>query len=221
MNGSLVLNFLNQIVRNNNREWFHAHHDEYVAAKTEVEQLIRSIESDMIMLDADLNGYTDPKTSLFRLFRDIRFSADKIPYKDHFGIFFAKGGRKVHYPGYYIHIQPDHSLLSGGVWLPEPDKLKMIRQEILYNPITLENLLNNADFQKYYSGVDDDYLLSRIPAGFPKDFQYEKYLRTKSFTFSTAISNEMICSEQFPEEIIRRFNAIQPMVNFLKMAMEN
>lgn len=220
MNIKIVLNFLNELANNNNREWFHAHRDMYLAAKKEVETLVNAIANPLVELDPEIAGFTDPKIAMFRIFRDIRFSPNKIPYKDHFGIFFAKGGRKVHSPGYYIHIQPEMSFACGGLWLPEPDKLKAIRQEIIYNTDTLSDIINENNFKKYFS-LDDDMMLTRIPAGYPKDFPYPEYLRTKSFTFSTPLSIEDLLSVELPQIIINCFTAIHPMIVFLNEAIEN
>lgn len=220
MKGTLVLKFLSDLAQNNNREWFHANRDYYISAKTEVENFIYSLEDALITLDPDLKGFTEPKTSMFRLFRDIRFGADKTPYKEHIGIFFAKGGRKVHYPGYYIHIQPEHSISGGGVWIPEPTQLKAIRQEIIYNTNSFLQILSDSNFKKYYSGIDCDYMLSRIPAGYPKDFPYPELLRTKSFTFFTMIKDEEFSSDQLRTKIIDSFTSLKPMITFFKTAME-
>lgn len=221
MNAALILNFLKELSQNNNREWFHSNRDLYLSAKEEVEKFVQSISMPLTAIDPELSGYTDPQTAMFRIFRDIRFSPDKTPYKDYFGIFFAKGGRKVHYPGYYLHIQPESSLVCGGLWMPDSDMLKAVRQEIIYNTDRLQEIITEKNFKKFYGSIDSDLMLKNIPRGYPKDFPFPEYLRTKSFTFSTPLSNEDLCSVDIQKMILERFSAIRPMIAFLNDSIAN
>src|SRR5512136_197267 len=128
----VILSFLEQLQENNNREWFQVNKILYEKAKAEFEEFINSLIPAIAKFDDSVRHVT-AKDCIFRIFRDVRFAKDKSPYKTNFGAFMSKGGRKSHGPGYYFHLSPEECFLSGGVWMPAPDVMKKIRQEIYYN----------------------------------------------------------------------------------------
>jgi uncharacterized protein (TIGR02453 family) len=123
-----VLEFLAQLEANNNREWFQQNKKHYDEAKTEVEAFVNAIIPDLAKFDDTLK-YVEAKDCIFRIFRDVRFSKDKSPYKTNMGAWVTQAGRKSSGPGYYIHLQPGGSFLAAGVYMPEPAQLKKIRNE--------------------------------------------------------------------------------------------
>jgi uncharacterized protein (TIGR02453 family) len=160
------------------------------------------------------------KECIFRIFRDVRFAKDKSPYKTNFGAFIARGGRKSHGPGYYFHLQSNESFLSGGVWMPEPMVMKKIRQEIYYNIEEFKGILNEKNFKKHFSGIDDWDRQKLAPREFPKDFPDMDLLKNKSFTVSYKIDEKLIHSEGLIEKAISVYKAMFPYNQFLAKAIE-
>ena len=122
MDATLVLDFLNQLKTNNNREWFQENKKWYEAAKKEIEIFVTEMITSISAIDPTLQTPA-MKDCMFRIFRDVRFSNDKRPFKTNFGSYMARGGRKSGYAGYYFHIQPGGIFLSGGVYMPPPEHL--------------------------------------------------------------------------------------------------
>src|SRR5690606_36075799 len=127
MNGTEVLKFLKSLVRNNNREWFEKNRDKYLQAKGDFEAIVGAVLHEMEDIDPRLRGI-DAKKLPFRIFRDVRFSKDKRPYKTNMGAGFSPNGRLVQEPGYYLHIEPGNkSFIAGGFYMPDGSNLAKIR----------------------------------------------------------------------------------------------
>ena len=134
-----ILNFLTELKANNNRDWFNENRNQYVKAKSDFEDLINRIIPAIHHFDPDI-GSISAKQCVFRIFRDVRFSKDKSPYKTNMGGFIARGGRKGGFAGYYLHLDPEQSFIAGGMHMPFPEELKKVRQEIKntnYTNVTL------------------------------------------------------------------------------------
>jgi len=128
-----TISFIGKLSKNNNKPWFDKHRDEYEAAKEDFELLVTEILGGLSVTEPMFKEQK-AKDCIFRIFRDVRFSKDKTPYKAHFGAFFSRGGRKFPGAGYYLHIEPGgKSFAGGGLWVPEAPLLKAVRQEIDYN----------------------------------------------------------------------------------------
>ena len=121
-----VLQFLQELSENNNREWFNDNRERYEKSRDKIIFLTEVLINEIKKIDPEIAGI-NPKDCMFRIFRDVRFSKDKQPYKTNFGSFIAKGGRKSIYPGYYFHIEPNQSFVGGGVYMPQAEPLKAIR----------------------------------------------------------------------------------------------
>jgi uncharacterized protein (TIGR02453 family) len=217
MNAPLVFDFLEQLSRNNNREWFNAHKALYLQAKEEIENLIRMVGKKLVETDPSVQGFTEPAQVLFRIYRDVRFSKDKQPYKTHFGCFFAPGGKSTPSAGYYLHLEPKNAFVSGGLWCPEPAVLKKVRQEILYNTEDFLKILNAHEFKTFFPKLDEEDMLQRIPTGFPNDFEYGHLLRHKHYTVSSPLSEEVLFSEKLFSAVVKRFEALKPFISFLNV----
>ena len=204
---------------NNNREWFHANKGLYDEAKTNFEDFINSLIPAIAKFDPSVKLIAG-KDCIFRIFRDVRFAKDKSPYKTNFGAFISKGGRKSHGPGYYFHLQPGECFLSGGVWMPDPETMKKIRQEIYYNIVEFKGILNDKNFTKYFSGIDDYDRQKLAPREFPKDFPDIELLKNKSFTVSHPIGEKLIHSVELTEYTLKVYKALQPYNDFLAKANE-
>ena len=215
MDASIVFNFLEQLLQNNNREWFHGHKASYQQAKAEIEKLIQNVGQKLTEIDPSVQGFTDPAQVLFRIYRDVRFSKDKQPYKTHFGCFFAPGGKSGASAGYYLHLQPQGSFVSGGLWCPPPPVLKKVRQEIFYNTGDFLKIMDDRTFKTFFPKLDEEEMLQRVPTGFPSDFEYGHLLKYRHYTVSSPLSEDDIFSEKLIPAVIKRFEALKPFISFL------
>ena len=215
----VILTFLKDLDKNNNRDWFQANKASYEEARKEFEDFINSLIPAIAKFDDSVKLIT-AKDSIFRIYRDVRFAKDKSPYKTNFGAFIAKGGKKNHGPGYYFHIQPGGCFISGGIWMPSPDVMKKVRQEIYYNIKEFKSILDKKAFREYFSGIDDWDRQKLAPKEFPKDFPDIELLKNRSFTVSHALSDKEIHSDALFDYVIKAYKVMQPYNLFLTRAVE-
>jgi len=212
-----TLNFIKEVAENNNREWFAEHKSRYEEAKADVLTLVATIIPKLAKVDPALSAEADPKKSLMRIYRDVRFSKNKDPYKTNFGIWFStkKGSNE---PGYYLHIQPGNSFLAGGYWMPEAPHLKLIRQEIDYNVEDFKEIINHTDFKKNFKlGVGNS--LKNAPKGYDPTDPNIEFLKLKSFEATMALSDTEFFKPTLVNKLISSFQTIQPLVVFLRNAI--
>ena len=146
MNFEKALKFLKDLSKNNNREWFEKNKSRFTECKDEFEGFVSVLLDDMIQFDSSLAGL-NPKKLIFRIYRDVRFSKDKTPYKKNFSAGFSAEGKGMGTPGYYFHIQPNgESFVAAGLFQPVPENLAKIRQEIDYNGDQLKKIFNEKKF---------------------------------------------------------------------------
>ncbi len=217
---SIVIEFLTQLNLNNNREWFQINKKLYDASKREVESFVDSIIPEIAKYDPGVK-FVEAKDCLFRIFRDVRFGKDKSPYKTNLGAWITPAGRKSPGPGYYIHIQPGGSFLAGGVYMPEPDQLKKIRQEIYYNFGEFKTILAEKSFRKYFDGISEMDKQKLAPRDFPKDFPDIDLLKHKHYTVDHPVADKVIVGDGFRDQTIKTFAAMQPLNRFLLRALKS
>lgn len=213
-----TFDFLKDLASNNNRDWFNIHKKRYEAAKADVEQLTRNLIGKVSRFDPLVAGLT-PKDCLFRIYRDVRFSKDKSPYKTHFGVWLCPTGQNSGGPGYYLHVEPGKSFMAEGYWMPPADHLKAVRQEIDYNGSALKKTLNSRAFKKYYSGFSQEDKLKTAPQGYPKDHPDIELLRLKSFVVVYNVQDKLLTSEKAAGELSAIWKAALPVNAFLKEAV--
>ena len=215
-----ILKFLGELKQNNTREWFAENKKYYENANkallTLVEQLIPVVQ----YIDTSVGELT-AKDCIFRIYRDTRFSPNKTPYKTNMGAFFARGGRKSVNAGYYMHLEPGKSMLAGGIWMPEPEALKRIRQEIYYNSKELKTLLSAQTFKDYFGALSEDGKLKNPPRDFPADFHDIELLKNKNFTMFHPVDDATVCSDEFPVLVSQVFEAMKPVNKFLNRAFRD
>lgn len=184
-----TIDFFSRLKENNNREWFHANKAEYDKLRKNfllyTELLIQQISE----FDQRLKG-TQAKDCLFRIYRDIRFSKNKIPYKTHIGAYMSPGGRKSIYAGYYLHIEPEESFLGGGIYCPQNNILKAIRTEIYNNVDAFYELKSRVKFKEYFGDFQGEKLKT-APRDFPKDWEHIETLRNKSYFVWNNITDDL------------------------------
>lgn len=213
-----TFHFLQSIAENNNREWFQEHKNEYEAARQNVLDFTRTLIEGISSFDATVAKALDPKTCVMRIYRDTRFSLNKLPYKTNFGIGISAAGKNFPGPGYYIHIQPGACFIGGGTWHPSADELKQIRQEIDYNLDDWLSILSQEDFKREFSDLDQEDKLKTSPKGYSPDHPAIEYLKLKSFTVSRALSDKELNQEGCTNLIIECVNKLYPFMQFLRNA---
>ncbi|MDR1543523.1 MAG: DUF2461 domain-containing protein [Prevotellaceae bacterium] len=210
MSNKYILNFLRELNENNNREWFAANKETYNIAvdffKKEVAELIVKISQ----FDPEIK-YLTPENCVFRIYRDIRFSPDKTPYKTHFGAYMAAGGgRKSPLAGYYFHFAHNEVFLSGGIYCPEKDTLKAVRKAIDANFDELNEIASFPDFKKYFDKIIPfEQTLSKVPAGFSADSPAAEWLKFKNFGIHHFIDEQTLCNENFTDYAAKVFAAMK------------
>ncbi len=214
-----ILSFLSNLQKNNSREWMEANKSQYLSSKKQFEDYISSLIDNIAAFDPHISG-TDPKKCIFRLHRDIRFSKDKRPYKDNMGGFINKAGRKGMDGGYYVHIQPGQSMLAGGIYMPPPDILKKIRQEIDYNPDVLVNFMNSKDFKNYFGSFEGDRL-KKAPKGYNPDHPNIELLKLKYYIIVHRVNDADLLKPDFLEYASQIFKAMLPLNNYLRTALHD
>jgi uncharacterized protein (TIGR02453 family) len=214
-----VIQFLQELTENNNREWFQNNKKRYDESREKVLFLTEVVINEIRKFDSDI-PLLEPKDCLFRIFRDVRFSNDKRPYKTNFGSFIAKGGRKSMHAGYYFHIEPTGSFVGGGIYMPSAEPLKAIRQYIAENGEEFLSIINNRSFQKVYPEMMDDKLKT-APKGYSPDHEFIDLLRYKSFAFTSQLDKSQILADNYIEKLVQSFKTLHPVNRFLNEALEH
>ncbi len=220
MDTSLILDFLNQLKLNNNREWFQENKKWYEASKSEMEKFVSGMITTISAIDPSVQSPA-MKDCMFRIFRDVRFGADKSPYKTNFGAFITRGGRKSSLPGYYFHFEPGQSMLAGGVYQPQPDTLKLLRNEVYYHSDELKAILGKPSFKNLFIQLDDFDKLKKAPKDFPADFPDIDLLKYRSFIVSRNIPDPIVTSAAYQEQVMEMLKELQPFMAFLNRAISN
>ncbi len=214
-----TLKFLKQLAKNNQKEWFDANRKTYETSKAEFEVIIKAVIDKSTVFDKKLVGL-EAKKCMFRINKDVRFSKDKSPYKLNMGASINPGGKKSEIPGYYIHIEPGNCFLAGGCYMPMPDMLASIRQEIDYNTAEFKKILNAKDFKSYFKELSQEDKLKTAPKGYPKDHPELNLLQHKNFIMVHPIKDEELLNKNFPTYAAKVFKAMLPMNEFLRNCME-
>jgi uncharacterized protein (TIGR02453 family) len=214
-----TLHFLKKLKINNNREWFDSNKTEYLASKEIFEEFVSELIKGINKFDKKVSLDLKPKDCTFRIYKDVRFSKDKTPYKNNMSASINPGGKKSNIPGYYFHLEPDACFLAGGVYMPMPDVLKAIRQEIDYNPLPLINILKSASFKKEFNGLDEEDKLKNPPKGFNKDHAHSEILKNRHFIVSQKFENKVILKKEGLIKTLDSFKAMYPFLDYLRKAI--
>ncbi len=212
-------NFLIQLRKNNNRDWFKTNKALYVEAKKQFDQLTEVLILVIKDIDSEID-VTSAKECTFRIFRDVRFSKNKSPYKTNFGAYIAKGGRKGPFAGFYIHLEPNESFVGGGVYMPESKNLKAIRTAIFENIDNYKEIINNKTFKKHFDGIYGEKL-KLAPKGFPKDFADIDLLKNKHYTVIHKVDDTFWTSENLIEYLSKIFKIQFPFNKFINKAIRS
>jgi uncharacterized protein (TIGR02453 family) len=218
MNFNSILTFLKAISKNNNREWFEKNKPKYLDAKKQFEDFLETLHKELLTFDESLAGL-NPRKQGFRIYRDVRFSKDKRPYKTNMGAGFSAHGKMEQEPGYYIHIEPGKSFVAGGIYMPDAERLSKIRQEIDYNASEFLKILKDKKFKKYFPSLDDFDRLKTAPKGYPKDHQHIELLKNKSYVVSYRFTDKDITNKDFVKKVATACKTLKPLNDFLMKAI--
>ena len=217
-----VLAFLRQLRDNNTREWFTAHKDEYLNAQASFNQFTERLILGISRFDPSVSGLT-AKDCTYRIYRDVRFSKDKSPYKVHMGAYVCPGGKKSGHAGYYFHVGPgggegypyEHMLASGD-YCYDPKVLKILREDICYGNGDFEAALHQApDFV-----LDTDSMLRRVPDGLPQDSPYADYLRLRNFSLLHVPDDDFMLAPDLAERATELFRTTYPFIRYVNRAVD-
>ena len=215
-----ALQFLTDLIANNNTEWMHTNKKRYENYKKEYHNYIASILNEMKPLDESLE-LLEVKNCTFRINRDIRFSKDKSPYKTNMGVWLTQNKFRKNSPGYYIHFEKGNSFIAGGVWCPESDELKKIRKEIAFFHEDLEAIVDDYNFKKEFISItqNESNSLKNAPKGFEPNHPAIEFLKLKSFTASEKIDDELFTNKDFSKIIAQKLIVLKPLNDFLTRAL--
>jgi uncharacterized protein (TIGR02453 family) len=214
-----VLKFLTALGKNNNKEWFDKNKPAYQEAKKIFQDEVAKMIKEIGKFDPSIVGLDASKT-LFRINRDIRFSKDKSPYKTNFGADMSPGGKKTMIPGYYMHLEPGKSFLAAGCWMPEPDYLSAIRQEIDYNTNEFKKIVKAKDFVANFKGLSQEDALKTTPKGYEKDNPNLEYLRLKHFIVVHNLKDKEVTDKNFVANCTKIYKSAHPLLTFLRRIKE-
>ena len=239
MDQKRIMEFLSQVMANNNREWFQEHKKEYEAVMAEFEVGVQQALDRIVTFDPEI-AHVKVKDCTYRFYRDTRFSPDKSPYKRHLGAYINAKSKKALRGGYYIHLEPDHCLLAvGNYWLPT-NVLTSCRYEIMGKTEEWLECVKSEEFLKYYGSDSSDSIkeptnidswnqpqgfglskLKTCPSGFPKDWEHVGYLRLKDYCCWHAVANDFFEGDGWLDEMERMFRAAKPMMDFMNAVIDD
>jgi uncharacterized protein (TIGR02453 family) len=220
MQVSEIIRFLSALSENNNREWFAENKSWFESVKKQFDGLSKELILKIAEFDEDIKN-VEAAECVFRIYRDIRFSHDKTPYKTHFGVFIASaGGRKSQRGGYYLHLDPAGCFVGAGVWCPQPNLLKALRKSVYDNIDELNEIRHEAKFAKLFTNFFEEDKLKSVPAGFPKDFPDAELLKLKHYLVEYKFDEKLLDSENFIAEIAQIFKTAYPFNKFLNYTVD-
>ncbi len=210
-----IFTFINDLAKNNNRDWFAANKPTYEIEKNKFVDFADELLNEVKKHDniETVNG----KKSVFRIYRDVRFSKNKAPYKTHFSGSF-KRATKLLRGGYYFHIEPNNSFIGGGFWGPEPKDLKKMRYNIAEFEDEFRAILNDKNFKKHFGLLQGDQLKT-APKGIDKAHPAIDLLRYKQYLLARSFTDEEVLSPQFLNEVNAAFKAMRPFFDFMSEAL--
>jgi uncharacterized protein (TIGR02453 family) len=199
--------YLQELQLNNNRDWFADEKETYLKAQQNAKDVFAAIHLKLQKHDEI------EKSKMMRIYRDVRFSKDKTPYKVHFANSYARLGKDLR-GGYFLRIRPGASFLAGGFWEPSKDDLFRIRKEIELDASEIKEVLQDKNYKKYFGGKFESFSeLKTAPRGFDKEHPDVALLRKKGFIASRSFTDEEVLSSNFSEEVDKSFKALRPFFN--------
>lgn len=221
-----ALKFLRALKRNNRREWFEENRETYEReVKRPLQLLVEEVDARLGTIAPEIVG--NPKRSVFRIHRDVRFSKDKSPYKTNAACWFhhrdaghAVGTQAVHGgAGLYFQIEPGDSMIAGGIWMPPTGAIKVLRAAIADDHEEVDAILQAGPFRRAFGALSEESVLKRPPRGFDRDHAAAHLLRFKSFTVGRALTEDEVLSPKLPDILARHYTVMLPFVRWLNAAL--
>ncbi len=202
-----TLEFLRELAVNNNREWFAVHKKRHDEAKVDLK-----IFGNALMEEMNKTDHID-NVKLFRIYRDVRFSKNKLPYKT------SKSGHltratKLLRGGYYFHFEPDNCFLAGGFWDPNKEDLARVRKELDFDGDSLRKIINTKEFKKHFGELEGNQLKT-APRGYPKDHENVDLLRYKQFILTKQFTDKEATTEGFVSKLVEGYQAMRPFLDYM------
>ncbi len=214
-----TLSFLKKLEKNNNRDWFQANKKAFDDANANLIAFTGYLIGEVSKFDVEIGGI-DPKSCVFRIYRDVRFSKDKSPYKTNLGAYLSPGGRKSMVPGYYFHVQPGNSFIAGGKHVPDSGELLKIRNAIANRTDEFLKIINKKSYVDNFGDMSGDKLKS-APKGFAPDHKAIEYLKLKDFmAYRELFDDKFLISKEFPKFLVKSCKEMYPLVAFLRNALK-
>jgi uncharacterized protein (TIGR02453 family) len=204
---SSTIKFLKDVDKNNNRNWFQAHKSQYELALENMKESASWIEKAMNKKDMI------EKSKVFRIYRDVRFSKDKAPYKNNFGVHFTRATPQRR-GGYYLHVEPGKSFAGGGFWAPSPEDLKRIREEFAVEAKPIRKIITAKTFVQYFGTLGGDELKT-APSGFDRDHPSIDLIRKKQFVVMRTFKDKEVVDPSFFKEVVKTFDAMRPFFDYM------
>ena len=212
--------FLKDLSKNNNKIWFEEHRAQFESAKNDFSLFTEALIKTIAKFDNAI-GLLKVKDCIFRINRDVRFSANKTPYKNNLAAAFSKGGKKAVEAGYYFQFEPGKSFVAGGFYNPMPPELAKIRQEIDYNFDEWSRIVIARKFKSQFAdGVQPTGMLVRPPKGYDENNPALSFLKMKGFIVVRKFTDEELQDKNAVKKIAASFEAMKPMIDFLNRAVE-
>jgi uncharacterized protein (TIGR02453 family) len=210
--------FLNQLKKNNEKAWFDEHRTEYLGARENVVAFLEDVLQHLAKQDV---AYSEIKASscLFRINRDVRFSANKAPYKTNFGASLSPHGKKSGLAGFYVHIEPGECFVGGGLWMPPNPIVYKVRQEIDYQTDEFLGIIKQAAFKKTYGDLDFSDSLKKLPRDFEEAHRAEPYLKLKSFIALKSLPDAGLTAPDAALDVAKTLWTLNPMIQFLNRGL--
>jgi uncharacterized protein (TIGR02453 family) len=220
-----ALRFLTRLKRHNTRPWFKANRAVYeTEVRDPLKALVEDVDVHLAAIAPEITG--DPRRSIFRIHRDVRFSRDKSPYKTHAACWFyhqdagrGVGGEAQGGAGFYFHFSPTEVFLGGGIWMPPRESLGRLRQALVDDQEGFEKIVLHRSFQQRFGRLDEETMLKRLPRGFAEDIPAARWLRYQSFTVGRKLSRRELHAPRLTRILARDFQALTPFVRWLNSAL--
>ena len=228
MNTRVILSFLDDIAKNNTREWFQDNKKRYMLAWTDFEEGVAKAIARIAAFDPSIAHITVNDTT-YRFYRDTRFSPDKSPYKRHLGAYIAAHGKKAFHGGYYIHLQPGECMLACGCYYLPTQILTACRNEIMANTERWMECVQNTAFLNTFGEPDSGNphrgfglaMLKTCPSGFPRDYEHLRYLRMKDYCCWTHVADDFFEGDAWLEKMAVVFKTAKPMLDFVNAVIDD
>lgn len=213
-----TLQFIKDVAKHNNRDWFAQNKERYELAREDVLSFIDLVIPELAAVDNHFPADMPAKKCLMRIYRDVRFSKNKDPYKNNYGTSFRVKGTGLPEPEYYLHIQPGDSFLAAGFWMPDPEVLKKIREEIDYNTTEFLDIINAESFNDIFKLSTEDKL-KKAPKGYENDHPVIELLKLKSYIAIYPLKDDEFLKPEIVDQLKTAFEAVYPFVLFLRNAV--